>query len=287
MGATCPCYEAKNKRKDIPKIVKEEKIREKTGPKNENEEKIDEKINEPIERKSNQGEIQSKIKHPKVDESRKNEKKESEEKLIENKTNKEKIESNINEIDSKQDEIIAKKFEFENNEYKILSMQNEIESQNLDIESKQNDIKSHHFEFDLKKIEEIEKKENKYQIQDFGQVKNDIIFEPEKNEISKFHKPIPFRIVNRVMKSLCKILSNMYYEVGFFLDFSASLKFLVTNYQIINSYNNIEIEIWNQKKMNLSKKDRFFKYIEKPKDISIIEIKQSDEIYNDIQFLNL
>ena len=37
--------------------------------------------------------------------------------------------------------------------------------------------------------------------------------------------------------------------------------------------------------MKLEFKDRYTKYIEKPKDIALIEIKEKDEIYNDIIFL--
>ena len=111
-------------------------------------------------------------------------------------------------------------------------------------------------------------------IKDFERIFNEIKREElKKSEISKDHKSIPPRIANRVMKSLCKIKINNYYEVGFFLNFSASLKFLMTNCHIINPNNNIELEIWDHKKMRLELKDRFTKYIEKPKDISIIEIK--------------
>ena len=76
---------------------------------------------------------------------------------------------------------------------------------------------------------------------------------------------------------------------GFFLNYSDELKLLLTNYHVINpslENANIEIEIHNKKVMNLELKNRFCKYIEVPKDIAIIEIKKSDEIYNDIEFLD-
>ena len=38
--------------------------------------------------------------------------------------------------------------------------------------------------------------------------------------------------------------------------------------------------------MKLEFKNRIRKYMEQPKDISIIEIKESDEIYEDIEFLD-
>ena len=49
---------------------------------------------------------------------------------------------------------------------------------------------------------------------------------------------------------------------------------------------NIEIEIHNNKRMKLKLKNRFTKYLKKPKDITMIEIKESDEIYKRVEFLN-
>ena len=74
-----------------------------------------------------------------------------------------------------------------------------------------------------------------------------------------------------------------------FLNYSDSLKCLITNYHVINpsaENRNIEIEIHNKKKMELKINNRYTRYIEKPKDIAMIEIKQSDTIYNDIIFLD-
>ena len=55
----------------------------------------------------------------------------------------------------------------------------------------------------------------------------------------------------------------------------------MTNYHVINpnvENENIEIEIHNKKIMKLKFKGRYTKYIEKPKDMALIEIKESDEI---------
>ena len=38
--------------------------------------------------------------------------------------------------------------------------------------------------------------------------------------------------------------------------------------------------------MQLKFHNRFTKYIDKPDDIAIIEIKEPDEIYNDVEYLN-
>jgi len=107
------------------------------------------------------------------------------------------------------------------------------------------------------------------------------------------NKPVPMNIANKVMKSICKIIikginKNNIYGTGFFMKISNSLKFLITNYHVIcpNVINqNIEVEIWDQKKMKLNISNRYIKYFEKPKDITIIKIKDTDSIYNDIEFL--
>ena len=116
----------------------------------------------------------------------------------------------------------------------------------------------------------------------------------KKDEILIGHnKPVPMNIANKVMKSICKIIikginKNNIYGTGFFMKISNSLKFLITNYHVIcpNVINqNIEVEIWDQKKMKLNISNRYIKYFEKPKDITIIKIKDTDSIYNDIEFL--
>ena len=96
------------------------------------------------------------------------------------------------------------------------------------------------------------------------------------------------------MKSICKI--SYYYNnkpnfgTGFFMKFSDSLKLLITNYHVIfpDLKNiNIQIEIWNKIKMILNLKGRYIRFMKLPKDITAIEIKETDEIYKYIQFLNM
>ena len=64
-------------------------------------------------------------------------------------------------------------------------------------------------------------------------------------------------IKNKIMKSICKITigikEEITYGTGFFLNYSDSLKCLLTNYHVINpsvEKENIEIEIHNKKKWN-------------------------------------
>ena len=106
-------------------------------------------------------------------------------------------------------------------------------------------------------------------------------------------KPVPDTILNKVIKSICKITiktkKEILYRSGFFMNTSDSKKYLMTNYHIIKPIvenENIEIEIHNKKKMKLKFENRFIKYIEKPKDIAMIEIKESDDLYKDIEFLD-
>ena len=114
-------------------------------------------------------------------------------------------------------------------------------------------------------------------------------------ELYTGHKPIPINIINKVLKSICKITikKGNIYGTGFFMNVSEWLKYLITNYHIIsqgkiNEHIEIEIEIYNHKKMNLKSKldSRKIKYFPRPKDITLIEIKNYDEIYNDIEFLD-
>ena len=118
------------------------------------------------------------------------------------------------------------------------------------------------------------------------------VCEGKETEAYTGHKQIPMKIANKVLESVCKITvetkKGILYGTGFFMKYSDSLKCLMTNYHIINpnvENENIEIEIYNKKKMKLKFKNRYTKYLERPKDIAMIEIKKKDEIYNDIIFL--
>ena len=108
------------------------------------------------------------------------------------------------------------------------------------------------------------------------------------------HKNIPLVIFNEIAKSICKITIKIKgnkdnYGTGFFMKINDSSNFLITNYHIINEgikTENIEISIYNNKIMKLDLNNRNNKYFPKPKDITLIEIKSVDEIYNYIKFLN-
>ena len=106
-------------------------------------------------------------------------------------------------------------------------------------------------------------------------------------------KPLDIDILNKVRKSICKIIVNKegrnHYGTGFFMKVSDSLRYLITNYHVINSENlnaKIEIEIWNKKNFILNMNNRNIHYLNLPKDITALEIKDSDDIFEDIEFLS-
>ena len=59
-----------------------------------------------------------------------------------------------------------------------------------------------------------------------------------KSEIFTGHKPVPVKIINKVMKSICQITietkKGKSYGTGYFLNYSNSLKYLITDYHVIN-----------------------------------------------------
>ena len=120
-----------------------------------------------------------------------------------------------------------------------------------------------------------------------------VCFKDRENEVHTRHKPIPLDLANKVSRSICKITIKMNEETengtGFFMNISNSKKCLITNYHVINSKlinESIEIEIWNHKKMKLNLNNYNIKYFELPKDITVIQIKNTDKIYKDIEFLD-
>ena len=105
-------------------------------------------------------------------------------------------------------------------------------------------------------------------------------------------KPIPLKIVNKLSKSLCKITygneGTKIKGTGFFIKYN-NLKCLMSVYHVINSEllnKSIEIEIYNEKKYIITlNSNRYIKLFNKPIDISIIEIKDTDNINNEIEYL--
>ena len=106
------------------------------------------------------------------------------------------------------------------------------------------------------------------------------------------HPPIPLSLINEAKKSICKVIINtnigLVMGTGFFMKIYNSRRYLITNNHVISSdldNQDIEIEIYNHKKFELNLNNRIIKFFPKPKDITLIEIKSDDKIYNDIKFL--
>ena len=114
-----------------------------------------------------------------------------------------------------------------------------------------------------------------------------------------YGRKIKLKVLNQISKSICKIAiikENEKYNstgTGFFMHYQPEkdLNILVTNYHnisqdMVDSKSTIIIQIENgrEMKLTLDSNNRFIKCFQIP-DIIIIEMKDSDEIYNDIIFL--
>ena len=112
-----------------------------------------------------------------------------------------------------------------------------------------------------------------------------------RKELLMGRKAVDIDLVDELRKSVCKIkykkMENNIYGTGFFMDYK-SLKCLISANHIIRTNllkKSIEIEIYNKENFNLILNNRYIKFFE-DLDISLIEIKESDEINNKgIQYL--
>ena len=103
---------------------------------------------------------------------------------------------------------------------------------------------------------------------------------------------IPIETINKTRKSICKIFYEYkkfpYKGTGFFILLNNNFKCLLTNYHVISKDLIdiiINIEIYNNKKIQIIlNNNRYYKFYNNI-DLTIIEIKESDNIIKDIQFL--
>ena len=112
---------------------------------------------------------------------------------------------------------------------------------------------------------------------------------------NKKKKMISLDTLNIVSKSICKLICKNNKEewtgTGFFMSIKfeneALINCLITNYHVINNQKtHIKLQIGDNKKVfNIGKK-RYTKYIEKPIDITLIEILNEDEFIKDVNFLS-
>ena len=104
------------------------------------------------------------------------------------------------------------------------------------------------------------------------------------NEIySPSNKYLIFEDIDKIRKSICKIKSKEGFGTGFFIDYN-SYKYLITCYHVISEeIKNIVIEIWDKHDINLNLNNRNIIYLPKPKDITIIQLKEKE--INEIDYL--
>ena len=100
------------------------------------------------------------------------------------------------------------------------------------------------------------------------------------NRINEIFSPsnnfLIFEDIDKARKSICKIMSEEGFGTGFFLDFN-SFKYIMTNYHNVNEkIKSIKIEIWDKQVINLNLKVRNIIYLPKPKDITIIYLKDNE-----------
>ena len=116
---------------------------------------------------------------------------------------------------------------------------------------------------------------------------------PKLKKTSIYNIPV-YDIINNSLhtseyyQNLVRNKNDIKYGTGFFMKISDTKKYLITNYHILSEEKinqNIEIEIHNNRKMRLNMNERDIRYYPEPKDITVIEMKINDDIYNDIEFL--
>ena len=107
--------------------------------------------------------------------------------------------------------------------------------------------------------------------------------------MASISRSLPLSLVNKAMKGVCKLRRKDMMTTGFFIELADNQRYLVTagfflNKQNINEY--IMLELWNKKIVKFIPNNRFIRYNERPDDIAIAEIRESDNLFNDIECLN-
>ena len=107
--------------------------------------------------------------------------------------------------------------------------------------------------------------------------------------MASISRSLPLSLVNKAMKGVCKLRRKDKMTTGFFIELADNQRYLVTagfflNKQNINEY--IMLELWNKKIVKFIPNNRFIRYYERPDDVAIAEIRESDNLFNDIECLN-
>ena len=133
----------------------------------------------------------------------------------------------------------------------------------------------------------IKDKENKIKSPESKKKKNSKL----ENKLLDEHPSVPTNLLLEVKKSICKIIINKEHfqniGTGFFMKVNNSKKYLVTNYHVISdniTNDEILLHLSNEKDIKLNLKNRHIDYFQEL-DITLIEIKDTDEICKEIKFL--
>ena len=107
---------------------------------------------------------------------------------------------------------------------------------------------------------------------------------------NKIRPHVDLETANKISKCICKILINAgkgtQAGTGFFMLYKND-KYLITCYHVVNSeIKKFGIEIYNKKLFNFELKNRYIEYFKDPLDITVIELKNSDEFINYIDCLD-
>ena len=107
--------------------------------------------------------------------------------------------------------------------------------------------------------------------------------------MASISRSLPLSLVNKAMKGVCKLRRKDMMTTGFFIELADNQRYLVTagcflNEKNINEY--IMLELWNQKIVKFIPNNRFIRYYEGGDDVAIAEIRESDNLFNDIECLN-
>ena len=102
------------------------------------------------------------------------------------------------------------------------------------------------------------------------------------------HKPIPLDTIDLIRKSICKIEIKLSlkeeFGTGFFFKYKSS-NYLITNEHVVSKdKKSILIEIWDKTKIKINLENRFTLYLQKPKDITVIELEKNE--INNVQYLD-
>ena len=121
---------------------------------------------------------------------------------------------------------------------------------------------------------------------------NNSNFNEEFTKHDEIHPPVPLNLIFEAIKSVCLIILNNRKQKsvgnGFFLNLSNTKKYLVTAGHIFKAAtieSEINLQIYNNKIMKFNLINRDYLYFAEKIDILLIEMKDTDEIYNDVKFL--